>query len=101
MRAALQDRIHAGVEVYSDFSDSDPDADDMDKDSAERYRAAKKQQRRLLLNSRRGPDSDEFGPIVKASSEYGSRHSRGGSLAGKESLFDEGDGLLAKVPLGV
>lgn len=93
----LQERIHAGVEVYSDFSDSDPDDDDMDKDSAERYRAAKKQQRRLLA-SRRGPDSDEFGPIVKGGSEYDSHHSRGGSLAGKDSIFDaEGDSLLAKV----
>jgi len=91
-----EERIHAGVEVYSDFSDSDPDDDDMDKDSAERYRAAKKQQRRLLA-SRRGPDSDEFGPIVKGGSEYDSHHSRGGSLAGKDSIFDaEGDSLLAK-----
>ncbi len=68
----------------------------MDKDSAERYRAAKKQQQRLI-SSRRGPDSDEFGPGIKGGSDYDSHHSRGGSLGGKDSIFDEADGLLTKV----
>ena len=97
--------------MYSDFSDSDPEADDVDKDSAEQYRAVRKAQRQLA-SSRRGPDSDEFGPGVKGGSVYShkggsvyshkggsvySHQSRGGSVAGKDSIFDEADGLLIKV----
>lgn len=93
---SVQERLHGGVEVYSDFSDSDPEADEVDRDTVEQYRAARKG-RRSSTNSRRGPDSDEFGPVGKGGSIY-SHHSRGpGSMLGKESIFDEADGLLSKV----
>lgn len=86
---------HAGgVEVYSDFSDSDPETEDMDREAADQYRATRKA-RRIMASSRRSPDSDEFGPVGKGGSVY-SHHSQGGSMLGKESIFDEADGLLAK-----
>lgn len=88
----VQERLHGGVEVYSDFSDSDPEADDLDR----QYRAPRNK-RRSIASSRRGPDSDEFGPVGKGGSVY-SHNSRGpGSMLGKESIFDETDGLLSKV----
>jgi hypothetical protein len=96
MQLVLQGNSHAGgVEVYSDFSDSDPETEDMDREAADQYRATRKA-RRIMASSRRSPDSDEFGPVGKGGSVY-SHHSQGGSMLGKESIFDEADGLLAKV----